>query len=405
MSQFDFTPANFPFKDRNALLDDYTPDELVGRDDELSEYHAALQPAIDGSQPDNLFLFGKTGVGKTAATKFLLNRLERAGSEYGVDVISRMVNCDGLDTSYRIAVELVNSFRDGGAKISQTGHPRSKVYDLMWETFDDLGGTIILVLDEIDHLQDDSLLYQLSRARENDLLEQARVSIVGISNDLSYRERLSPKVRSSLCERSINFPAYDANELREVLRQRESIAFQEDVLGTDVIPLCGAYGAQESGDARKALDLLLKAGDMAQMSGSDEVTVDHVRRGREKLKQEAVANGILGLNKHERVLLYAVATFEGAAECPVRSRDLYRRYESLVDQSGNDALTSRWMHDHIDELDMLGLVSVEKRNEGSSGGQYKTVALNQDLDLVLDALSETVSDVGVHQSVSGLLSQ
>jgi len=190
-----------------------------------------------------------------------------------------------------------------------------------------------------------------------------------------------------------------------VLRQRESIAFQEDVLGTDVIPLCGAYGAQESGDARKALDLLLKAGDMAQMTGSDEVTVDHVRQGREKLKQEAVANGILGLNEHKRVLLYAVATFEGADECPVRSRDLYRRYENLVDQSGNDALTSRWMHDHIDELDMLGLVSVEKRNEGSSGGQYKTVALNQDLDLVLDALSETVSDVGVHQSICGLLSQ
>lgn len=131
MSQFDFTPANFPFKDRNALLDDYTPDELVGRDNELSEYHAALQPAIDGSQPDNIFLFGKTGVGKTAATKFLLDRLEQAGSEYGVDVISRMINCDGLDTSYRIAVELVNSFRESETKISQTGHPRSKVYDLM----------------------------------------------------------------------------------------------------------------------------------------------------------------------------------------------------------------------------------------------------------------------------------
>lgn len=261
------------------------------------------------------------------------------------------------------------------------------------------------MLDEIDHLQDDSLLYQLSRARENDLLEQARVSIVGISNDLSYRERLSPKVRSSLCERSINFPAYDANELREVLRQRQSIAFQDGVLGEEVIPLCAAYGAQESGDARKALDLLLKAGDMAQMQGDEEVNDDHVRKGREKLKQEAVSNGIVGLNEHERVLLYAVATFEGADACPVRSRDLYRRYESLVEQSGNDALTIRWMHDHIDELDMLGLISVEKRNEGASGGQYKTVALNQDLDLVVDALSETVEEVGVHQNVVGVLKE
>lgn len=399
MSEFDFTPANFPFQDRNALLDDYTPEELVGRDEELSEYHAALQPAIDGSQPDNIFLFGKTGVGKTAATKFLLDRLEQAGEEYGVNVISRMINCDGLDTSYRIAVELVNSFREGDEKISQTGHPRSKVYDLMWQTFDDLGGTIILVLDEIDHLQDDSLLYQLSRARENNLLEEARVSIVGISNDLSYRERLSPKVRSSLCERSINFPAYDANELREVLRQRESIAFQEGVLGSEVIPLCAAYGAQESGDARKALDLLLKAGDMAQKEADGEVTEEHVQSGRQKLKQEAVSNGIVGLNEHERVLLYAVSCFEAGDSTPVRSRDLYRRYESFCESSGKDALTSRWMHDHVDELEMLGLVSVEKRNEGSTGGQYKTVTLNQDLGLVADALEDTIDSVGVHQNI------
>ncbi|MCU4744799.1 cell division control protein Cdc6, partial [Halobacteria archaeon AArc-xg1-1] len=66
MGSFEFTPSNFPFENRNALLDDYTPDELVGRDEEIREYHAALQPAIDGSQPDNIFLFGKTGVGKTA---------------------------------------------------------------------------------------------------------------------------------------------------------------------------------------------------------------------------------------------------------------------------------------------------------------------------------------------------
>ena len=404
MGGFDFTPANFPFKDRNALLDDYTPEELVGRDEELSEYHAALQPAIDGSQPDNIFLFGKTGVGKTAATKFLLDKLETAGSEYGVDVLTRMINCDGLDTSYRIGVELVNTFREGDEKLSQTGHPRSKVYDLMWQTFDDHGGTIILVLDEIDHLQDDSLLYQLSRARENNLLEEARVSIVGISNDLSYRERLSPKVRSSLCERSINFPAYDANELREVLRQRETIAFQEDVLQDDVIPLCAAYGAQESGDARKALDLLLKAGDVAQMDGGEKVTDDHVRTGRQTLKQEAVSNGIVGLNEHERTLLYGVASFEAADETPVRSRDLYRRYDAFCEQEAKDALTSRWMHDHIDELEMLGLIEVEKRNEGSTGGQYKTIMLDQDLGLVLDALDETIEAVGIHQSVQGMIS-
>lgn len=401
MSQFAFTPDDFPFQNRNALLDDYTPDEMVGRDDELEAYHTALQPAINESQPDNVFLYGKTGVGKTAATKFLLDRLESASEQHGVSISTHVVNCDGVDTSYRVAVELVNSFRDD--KISETGHPRSKVYDLMWDSFDDHGGLFIIVLDEIDHLQDDSLLYQLSRARENDNISDARVSVVGISNDLTYRDTLSPKVRSSLCERSINFPAYTADELEEVLRQRQSIAFQEDILADGVIPLCAAFGAQESGDARKALDLLLKAGDIANEENAEMVREEHVRRGRSLLQQEEITSGILGLNMHEKILLYALASYVSSDDSPVRSRDLYRRYERFCTEAGHDSLTSRWMHDHLDELEMLGLIAVEKRNEGSTGGQYKTIELVQDLTAVLDALDETIESVGVHQAVRSTL--
>ena len=402
MGKFDFTPGDFPFRNRNALLDDWTPDEMVGRDEELEEYHGALQPAINESQPDNIFLYGKTGVGKTAATKFLLDRLERAAREHNVTIHTKVINCDGLDTSYRVAVELVNTFREAD-KISETGHPRSKVYDMMWQTFDDIGGLIVIVLDEIDHLQDDSLLYQLSRARENDNIDNARVSVVGISNDLGYRDRLSPKVRSSLCERSINFTAYDAGELEEVLGQRKSIAFKDDVIDQGIIRLCAAYGAKESGDARKALDLLLKAGDIAQEENANIVDENHVRRGRDLIQREEVTRGILGLNEHERILLYALTAFESSDKSPVRSRDLYRRYESFCKQAQTDSLTSRWMHDHLDELEMLGLVTIKKMNEGSTGGQYKTIALNQDLAPVLEALDETIETVGVHRSIQAHL--
>ncbi|SEP08927.1 CDC6 protein, C terminal [Halogranum amylolyticum] len=64
---------------------------------------------------------------------------------------------------------------------------------------------------------------------------------------------------------------------------------------------------------------------------------------------------------------------------------------------------SRWMHDHLDELDMLGLISIKKMNEGSTGGQYKTIALSEDLNAVLEALDETIAAVGVHRSVQGRL--
>lgn len=404
---YKFTPESFPYANREALLDDYTPVTLVGRDDELEEYHAALLPAVNGEQPSNIFLYGKAGVGKTASTKFLLDRLTTDAKEYGVPISTVFLNCDGSNSSYNVAVELVNCYRTSDDTISNSGYPQAQVYDMLWDELDERGGLHIVVLDEVDHLEDDSILYQLSRARENRNIETARVAVVGISNDLTFRDSLSPKVRSSLCERTISFSTYDATELRAVLEQRHEVAFEDDVLSDDVLPLCAAYGAQESGDARKALDLLLKAGDKAReerQEGTDEnqsetVAERHVRAGRRLLEREEVERGIKDLSENEQIMLYALATFHADRKTPVRSRKHYERYKRFSERAKDDSFTSRWMRDQMDDLAMLGLVSVEKRNEGLSGGQYREHDLAQDLSVVVDALSNVIGLVGVHDSV------
>ncbi len=143
------------YKDRDALREDYQPEELVGRDDELRAYQTALQPVVNGEQPNNIFLYGKTGVGKTAATKYLLSHLEKDVKQYeDIDFDLVFFNCDGLTSSYQIATRLVNELRDDTNQISTTGYPRSSVYEMLWEELDDVGGTILIVLDEIDHVKE-----------------------------------------------------------------------------------------------------------------------------------------------------------------------------------------------------------------------------------------------------------
>src|SRR6056297_2392680 len=93
MDGYTFDPQPFPYDNREALLDSYTPDTLVGRDDELDEYHAALLPAINGEQPNNIFLYGKAGVGKTASTKFLLDRLTTDADQHDVPIHTEFLNC------------------------------------------------------------------------------------------------------------------------------------------------------------------------------------------------------------------------------------------------------------------------------------------------------------------------
>ncbi|MFC5368733.1 Cdc6/Cdc18 family protein [Salinirubrum litoreum] len=392
------------YRDRDALREDYQPEELVGRDDELATYRTALQPVINGEQPNNVFLYGKTGVGKTAATRYLLTHLEADAAQYDdINLTVVTMNCDGLTSSYQIATRLVNEFRDEGSRISTTGYPRASVYEMLWTELDDCGGTVLVVLDEVDHVEDDSILYQLPRARANDNLSEAKIGIIGISNDFSFREDLSPKVRSSLCEQEIHFPAYDASDLQMILEQRVSVAFHEDVLEPGVIPLCAAYGAKDAGDARQSIDLLMKAGDLARDEDTQTVTEDHVERGRRELERGRIKEGITGLTQHGHLVLYALLTLDLEGEAPVRSRDVRPRYTRFTEMADRDPLVPRRMRDHLSELAMLGIVSVTERNEGRRGGTYREYAIDMDVDLLLDAIEDTVREVGIHQSVKRFL--
>ncbi len=403
MSSHSFERSITPFENREALLDDYTPDRFVGRDEEIDEYHEALEPVIYGEQPNNVFLYGKAGVGKTAATRYLLRNLEEDAEQYpDLSLTTAYINCDGFETSYRVGIALLNALRLSENHISESGYSKSEIYTKLWRELDDRGGIVLLVLDEVDHIHkgEDSVLYQLSRARENGNLKDARVGVIGISNDLTFRERLSPKVRSSLCERTISFPHYNANELREVLRQRASVAFKDDGLTEDVIPKCAALGAQASGDARHALDLLLTAGDIARGDDEEVVQEVHVEEALARVERKEIEEGISDLNDHERYILYALATLTAEDETPVRSREIYPRYQYICSLAGHEKHTGRWLRDHLDELGMLGILSVTEQNKGRAGGKYLEYDLQQDLGLVVSALKETIDSIGVHESLS-----
>lgn len=392
------------YKNRDALREDYQPEELVGRDEEIQKYQAALQPVINGEQPNNIFLYGKTGVGKTAATRYLLSHLEEDASQYDdLDLYLSFLNCDGLTSSYQVATRLVNEFRDEREQISSTGYPRATVYEMLWKELDAIGGTNLIVLDEVDHVEDDSILYQLPRARANNKVSEAKIGIIGISNDFSFRNDLSPKVKSSLCEQEIHFPAYDAGDLQKILEQRGMVAFRDGVLNDAVVRLCAAYGAKDAGDARQSIDLLMKAGDLAREEGAEAITESHVETGRHDLERGRIEEGIRGLTQHGHLVLYSLLTLHLQDETPARSRDIRPRYTNFAQRAGRDPLVPRRMRDHLSELAMLGLVSVTERNEGRRGGTYREYTLSMNVDLILSALDEVVDEVGVHESIHALV--
>ncbi|MFA9427654.1 orc1/cdc6 family replication initiation protein [Natronorubrum sp. A-ect3] len=394
-----FQPDTDIFCHRDALREDYQPDEIVGRDEELQQYIAALQPVINGDQPANVFLYGKAGVGKTACTRYLLSELKSDAVEYGVDLTTIRTNCEDLSTSYQVAIQLINDLRGSENRLKPTGYPRRQVNEWLWDELDSIGGTIIIVFDEVDHIEDDSILYQIPRARANGNLKEAKVGIIGISNDFKFRESLSSKVQSSLCEKELQFPAYNANELRTILRQRADTAFYEDVVPREVIAKCAAFGARDAGDARQSLDLLMEAGDIAVEQDADQVTEAHVDEARAALERSRIVDGVAGLTQQGHLVLYALVMLHEEGKTPTRARAIQDRYKIVCDRAAVDSLVPRRMRDHLNELAMLGIASRVERNKGEVGGRYYEYSLDTNPDLLLEALDETVDMVGVTESI------
>ncbi|WP_229115688.1 orc1/cdc6 family replication initiation protein [Halapricum desulfuricans] len=371
------------------------PESITAREEELEAYKTALQPVVNGAQPRNIFLYGKTGVGKTAVSRYLLERLRQDTAQFDdVNLSVYWLNCTNLSSSYQVAVNLVNTIRPPEERISTTGYPQQRVFDILYEELEAIGGTILLVFDEIDHIgSDDEILYELPRARSNGYLDSAKPGVIGISNDFGFRDDLSPKVKDTLCEEAIHFPPYDAPELKAILRQRADGALHEDGAEQGVIPLCAALAAQDTGSARQALKLLYKAGELARAAGESAITEDHVHDARSELEQSQIEHGMRELTQHGHLSLVAALQLALDEDTPARVREIYPRYRTLAEQSSIDPLVRRRMHDHLADLAMLGILERHSRNEGRAGSQYYEYEFNVALGLVCKVVSELDSVV------------
>ncbi len=378
------------FRNKDALGESYQPDQIEERDEEIEEYMDALQPVVDGWEPNNIFLYGNTGVGKTAVTDYLLDRLQDDVADYDdVDLSVISVNCKTLNSSYQVAVELVNKLRPAGGEISSTGYPQQTVFKKLYEELEAIGGTILIVLDEVDSIGDrDELLYELPRARANNNLDSTKVGVIGISNDFKFRDQLDPRVQDTLCERELQFPPYDAPELENILESRAEIAIAEGAVEQGVLNFCAALAARDSGSARQALDLLRLAGEIAENREADLIERDHVEAARSRLEQERVEEGMRELTTHGRLALLAVISKAAKDETPSRTREIYEEYTALCDSSGTDSLAQRSVHNHLSDLRMLGILSAYENRSGSRGNYY-----SYELDVPFTSAIEAMSDV------------
>jgi len=414
------------FENKEVLRPSYTPRKLPHREEQINNMATILVTALRGDTPSNILIYGKTGTGKTASAKFVSEELESTSEKYEVPCEVEYINCEVTDTQYRVLAQLANKFidkneaviddqlaeltdlreraredttalagseydsvdalsgriedleadREEFEQVPMTGWPTDRVYSTFFDAVDYHERVVVIMLDEIDKLVEksgDDTLYNLSRM--NSELESSRVSIMGISNDLKFTDFLDPRVKSSLGEEEIVFPPYDANQLRDILNHRADVAFEDGALTDDVIPLCAAFAAQEHGDARRALDLLRTAGELAERDQTDVVDENHVRKAQEKIELDRVVEVVRTLPTQSKLVLFSIITLEKNGVNNINTGEVYNVYQRLCEEIDVDTLTQRRVTDLISELDMLGIVNAVVVSKGRYG-RTKEISLS-----------------------------
>ncbi len=358
---------------REILRPSYIPGELPHREGQINQLAQIMVTALKGERPSNVLIFGKTGTGKTAVVKYLGNEIKKADSELN-RVTFLYMNCEVVDTQYGVLQNIGNQFiQDFEERIPFTGWSTERVYNILREKVDDQSRVIIIVLDEIDKLvykSGDDVLYHLSKI--NDDLKNARVSVIGISNDLKFTEFLDPRVKSRLGEEKLVFPPYNAEQLQDILHQRASLAFDEGVLEGAVIPLCAALAAQEHGDARRALDLLRIAAEIAERGNDDRINEAHVYKAKNKIELDCVTEAVKTLPTQSKLVLLGILINEEKNNGRLTTGDVYETYRELCKVVGLACLTQRRVTDLISELDMLGIIHARVKSFGR-GGRTKEI--------------------------------
>ncbi len=355
------------FVDKGVLLSSYAPEAVLFREEQLQEVANILAPALRVEKPSNLFVYGKTGTGKTLSVRHVVNSLAQIAANNQVPLKPIYLNCKLkkiADTEYRLIAQIIKEF---GQEVPPTGLPTDEVYNIFYKLLDEKRQVILLILDEIDQLTKkigDDILYNLTRI--NSELKNSQICLIGISNNLIFVENLDPRVKSSLSEEELIFPPYNALQIQDILRQRAQKAFKEGALQPGVIEKCAAYAARDHGDARRAIDLLRIAGELAERAGSSSIEIIHLDEAERKVETDTILNAIINQPKQFQSVLYALLLVSPQKK-NFFTGEIYEVYKELCKKTKLNVLTQRRVSDILAELDMLGVINAKIISKGRYG--------------------------------------
>lgn len=363
------------FKDEFIVTIDYIPKTLIGRTTQVKKIADLINPIFRKGKPYSCLIYGKTGSGKTVVIKFVLNKLLKriSESEFDYNLVWMYIPCKQVKTTNDVLYTIITKLNTEST-IPPKGYSLNTYYNILWKEITEQNTSIILVLDEIDQLKDDDILYQFSRAGEMGVIPERRfVSVFGISNDLNYIDNLDHRVKSSMNPTEIIFEPYDAVQIGLILKDRVPLAFCDGTVDDELISICAANSAKANGDARLAIDLIRTAGNIAVKEHCSIITPEHVATAEKLLAENRYLQLAKDLPTHDKLVLVAIIKLQDAKNVDVTTPIITGTYLQLCNVCDQTPLHRTTISTKISEFEMLGFIAIRKINKGRAGGVLRYI--------------------------------
>ncbi|MGC8651719.1 MAG: Cdc6/Cdc18 family protein [Candidatus Micrarchaeia archaeon] len=370
MSLNDVLKESNIFANREVLSPHYIPKKLLFREKEIESIERALAPSLRGERGRNLFIYGKTGTGKTSCTRYVIDEVKNIPN---TKAKLSYINCRIYNTRYRVLNKIVSDHLPTYAK---RGYGAVDLYEKLTSWIEEDSKILVATLDEIDMVKDlDDLVYTLTRINSD--IKAGGVTIIGISNKVSFKEDLDPRSLSTLYENELVFSQYYANELYAILKDRAEEGFKQGAIDDDILHYIAAAAAKEGGDARIGLKVLTSAGEIAERKQESKITIEDTEEAKKIAENDIVYDIIVTLPEHQKLVLYSIALLSesGGAykkltdgvDTYIFSGEVYGRYRSLAEGMHKEVKGERWYRKYLSELELQGLIVAFESGKGIRG--------------------------------------
>ena len=354
------------FRNAGKLLPDYVPPVLVHRDEEYRQLSRVFRPVVESKASQRALITGSVGVGKTVLAQRFGMDLETTAKGRRLNLDYLHINCRKDKSLHAVLAKLVHHYNP---RWPYHGLGPEKLLDMVITYLNAHDAYLMLTLDELDYfiqLNGPDLLYSLTRAAEESGAPN-RISIIAIARDKNFLRSLDPATQSTFMHNVLALDRYTASQLADIMRQRIGEAFKAGAVEDETVELIADI-ASRWGDARFALELLWRAGMVADGEGKDVVAPEHARRAKAEVYPEVKKEVLRDLLPHEKFVLLALARrLRISKRAYAMTGEVEKSYHVVCEEYGVEPLAHTKVWESLKRLDDLGLADIQPSGVGRRG--------------------------------------